>query len=319
VVSYIIRRVLGMIPMLFAISVFVFLMMHLAPGNAIESMMNPGIKDLAALKAELIKTNNLDKPLYWQYFHWLGLFVTGNFGYSFAAHQPVISLLGPAIRNTLILAVMAEVMLLLLGIPLGILQAKNPYGKFDYTMSIVGFIFYSVPYYIFALFLIYFFAIKLRIFPAQGSTGTGADAGSFIDHIVHAFLPAISIALASFTVYSRYTRGSLLDVGRKDFTRTAYAKGLNSNKVFFKHVFRNGMIPIVTQFGYDIGGLIGGAIILEGLFQYQGMGLLTITAVSNRDYNVIMVTTILIAIGVLIGNLIADILYAVVDPRVRYN
>lgn len=308
-----------MIPMLIAISIFTFLMMHLAPGNAIDAMINPRIKDLAQVQKTLEAQNGLNLPLPVQYLHWLWNVLHGNFGFSFSQHQPVSSLLGPAIENTLILAILAEILILIIGIPIGIMQARRPYSRLDYSTSIVSFVFFSVPYFIFAIFLMYVFAIHWPIFPAQNAVGTGPNSGSLIDHIYHALLPAISIALTSNTVYSRYTRGSMLDVSRQDYVRTARAKGLQEGQVFRKHVFRNAMVPIVTQFGFDIGGLIGGAVILEGLFTYQGMGLLTINAVSQRDYPVIMATTLLIAIGVLIGNLVADIMYAIVDPRVQYN
>lgn len=317
--AYITRRLLVMIPMLFAITVFVFLIMHAAPGNAMESILDPKIKDPTALINALKKANGLDKPLYVQYFTWLVNFFQGKWGFSFTNHQPVIQLVGPAIKNTLILAIVAEILTLLIGIPLGIQQSRKPYGAFDNTASVFSIAMFSIPYYIVAIFLIYFLSIKLQIFPAQNAVGTGPNAGSLLDHLRHVMLPAISIAITSSAVYSRYTRGSLLEVARKDFTRTAYAKGLREGKVFRKHVFRNGMIPIVTVFGFDIGNLIGGFIILEGLFAYQGMGYLTLQAVTDRDYNVILATTILIAFGILIGNLIADILYAVVDPRIRYN
>ena len=317
--TYIVRRLLGMIPMMFAITVATFLLMHAAPGNAIDAVINPKIKDIAELQQRLKAAQGLTQPLWWQYFHWLGLFVTGNWGFSFAQHAPVISLIGPALRNTLLLSVMAEVLILLIGVPVGIYQSRHPYGQFDYLSSVVMFVIYSVPYYIMALFLIYLLSIDLHLFPSQGATGTGPLGGTFIDHIYHAILPAISIALGSSTVYSRFTRGSLLEVSRKDFTRTAYAKGLSEGTVFRRHVFRNGMIPIVTQFGFDIGGLVSGAVILEGLFSYQGMGYLSLQAALSRDYPVILATTVLFAMAVLIGNLLADILYAVVDPRIRYN
>ncbi|QSO46436.1 ABC transporter permease [Alicyclobacillus mengziensis] len=317
--TYITRRLLGMIPMLFFITVAVFLMMHAAPGNAFNSILNPNIQDPQALIASLEKQNGLDKPLWWQYIHWVSLFVTGNWGFSFAEHQPVIDLVAPALRNTLILSITAEILTLGIGIPLGVFQSRKPYSAFDYSTSVVSFILFSVPYFIFAILLIYVFAIHLRIFPAQGAVGTGPGAGSLLDHIYHALLPAIAIALSYLAFYSRNTRGSMLEVSRKDYVRTAYAKGLNSSTVFSKHVLRNALIPLITFFGLDIGNLVGGAVILEGLFTYQGMGLLTISAVNNRDYNVIMATTIIFAIAVLLGNLLADILYAVVDPRIRYN
>nr|WP_206917638.1 ABC transporter permease [Alicyclobacillus suci] len=254
-----------------------------------------------------------------QYVDWLGNFIRGDWGYSFAQGVPVRQLVLPALGNTLILAALAEVFILLIGVPLGIWQARRPYSLFDTSTSIVNIILFSIPYYIIAIFLIYFLAIKLHVFPSQNAVGTGPQAGSIVDHLYHALLPALSIALASSAVYSRYTRGSMLDVSRRDFTRTARAKGLTEGVVFRKHVFRNGMIPIVTQLGFDIGSLAGGAVILEGLFAYQGMGYITLQAATQRDYNVIMATSLIIAIGVLLGNLIADILYAVVDPRIRYQ
>lgn len=318
--TYIIRRIIGMIPMLFLISVMVFLLMHAAPGNAFDGMINPKIRDFAELQAQLEKENGLTQPLYVQYGHWILLFMQGQFGYSFTNHIPVAQLLLPAIENTLLLAVMALVIQYFIGISIGIIQSHRPYGTFDYATSSVLTVFYSVPYFIFALGLIYLFSITWPILPSQGAiSATGPIAGTFIDHVYHAALPALSLAIASFAFYSRLTRSSMLEVGRKDYTRTAYAKGLSESQVFVKHVFRNAMIPLVTQFGFDLGNLIGGAVILEGLFSYQGMGLLSLQAAETRDYNVIMVTTMLFAITVLLGNLLADILYAVVDPRIRYN
>jgi peptide/nickel transport system permease protein len=305
--------------MLLAITIFIFLMMHAAPGNAIESMINPKIQDIQALKQQLIQENGLNKPLYIQYVDWLWNFIRGDWGYSFAQHVPVTQLVLPALGNTLILAALAEVFILIIGVPLGIMQARKPYSTFDNSASIVNIILFSVPYFIIAIFLIYLLAIKLNVFPSQNAIGSGPNAGSVLDHLYHAFLPAFSIALASSAVYSRYTRGSMLDIARRDFTRTARAKGLPESVVFRKHVFRNGMIPIITQFGFDIGGLAGGAVILEGLFAYQGMGYVTLQAAQQRDYNVIMATSLIIAVCVLLGNLIADILYAMVDPRIRYD
>lgn len=308
-----------MIPMLFAISVFVFLLMHMAPGNAFTAILDPRLKDPEQLQKALEQAAGLDRPLPWQYWHWLQQFVTGNMGNSFTLHRPVAELLGPALENTLMLAVLAEAMIIVLGIPIGIWQARKPYSAFDYASSTALFVVYSTPYYILAFFLIYFFAIELQWFPAQNAVGTGPGAGSLVDHLHHAILPALSLALSSFAVYSRFTRASMLDVGRLDYVRTAYAKGLSENRVFFKHVFRNAMIPVVTQFGFDIGNLVAGAVILEGLFSYQGMGYLFLQAVYNRDYPVIMATTLIFAVAILIGNLVADVLYAVVDPRIRYN
>ena len=250
---------------------------------------------------------------------WIWNFVRGQWGFSFALHEPVTTVVLPALRNTLLLAAMAELM---------IVDHRRAHRHLSGASSVTRFRRSSdqllshvllVPYFILAIFLLYFFAIRLQIFPALGAIGTGPDSGSFVDHVYHAFLPAVSIAIASIAVYSRYTRASMLDVSRRDFVRTAYAKGLQEGVVFRKHVFRNGMIPIITSFGLDLGGLAGGAVILEGLFAYQGMGYVTLQAATERDYTVIMATTMIIAFGVMLGNLIADIIYAAVDPRIRYN
>lgn len=317
--TYIVRRVLAMIPMMFAITVFTFLVMHAAPGNAFTAILNPKVTDPNELSKKLMSLNHLDKPLPVQYWIWISGILHGNFGNSYFYHEPVTQLLAPAIRNTVIMAVLAEIITLVIAIPIGILQSKKPYSRFDYTMSTGLFVLFAIPPYIFALFLVYTFAIHWQIFPAQNAEGTGPNAGSLFDTIYHAFLPALSFGLGYIAFYSRFVRSQMLEVQRKDYTRTAFAKGLAENKVFFKHMFRNGMIPVVTQFGLDLGAFVGGFVILEGLFRYEGMGLLTINALQNEDYPLIMATTLIFAAAVLIGNLVADVLYAVVDPRIKYN
>jgi len=317
--KYIIRRLLGLIPMLFIITVIVFLMMHFAPGDAFTSIMNPNIKNVDELQESLRKAAGYDRPLPVQYIEWLSNFLKGDWGYSYVKFEPVLSLIGPALSNTVFLALLAQIISIGVGIPIGILQSRFPYSKFDYISSTVLFIFFSIPSFIFGIILIYIFAINLGWFPAQGATGFGENAGSFFDRLYHAFLPATSLILLSLVSHTRYVRGAMLDVRSADYTRTAYAKGLSEGKVFGKHIFRNAMIPSVTQWGYDIASIVGGSIILERLFQYQGMGLLTIDAVNGRDYPVIMATTIIFAVAILLGNLIADILYAVIDPRIRYD
>jgi peptide/nickel transport system permease protein len=317
--TYIVRRVLMMIPMMLAITMFTFLVMHAAPGNAFDALLNPRVTDPDQLRLHLIHLNHLDDPLPVQYWIWLTQIVQGNFGNSFYYHQPVSQLLVPALRNTAIMAIIAEIFTLAVALPVGIFQSKRPYSKFDYTMSTGLFVLFSVPPYIFALFLIYTFALNLHWFPAQNAMGTGPGAGSLLDIVYHAILPAAAFALSYFAFYTRFVRSSMLEVSRKDFTRTAYAKGLSENKVFFKHMFRNGMIPVVTQFGLDIANIAGGFVILEGVFTYEGMGLLAINALTTEDYPLIMATTLIFAFLVLIGNLVADILYAVVDPRIKYN
>lgn len=320
-VSYIIRRVLGLIPTLFIITVIVFALMHAMPGNAFASLvLNPHLRNSQQLVNKLIEENGLNQPLWQQYVNWIDNVAHGNFGNSFNFHTSVNSLLWPALGRTVRLALAAEIIILLLGVPLGALQASRANKPFDIVTNWLAVFLYAFPSFIVALFLILWLSFGLGWFPNVGSVSpTGAGAGSPFDILKHLVLPALALAIPSFAGYSRLTRGTTLQTIVMDFVRTARAKGLRGGRVLFRHVLRYAIIPIITQFGFDLGGLVGGAIIIETIFTYPGMGELSVQAVYNRDYPLILATTLIFAVAVLAGNLIADILLASADPRVRFD
>ncbi len=319
--AYIIRRILGLIPTLFVITVIVFLLMHAMPGNAFEALVfNPRIKDASEVYKRLIAENGLNQSLAVQYIHWINNVIHGNLGISSSLNMPVSEAIGTYLPNTLMLAITAEIIILVISLPIGLYQANKVNGKFDVSTSFIAIFLYSIPGFVFALVLIFLFSFLEKWLPSSGTVTPGiATSGSLGDRISHLVLPALSLALPSMAYYTRLTRSNTLSVIVADFVRTARAKGLKRPRVMFRHVLRNAIIPIVTQFGFDIGGLFGGAVLIEQIFTWPGMGELSLNATLNRDYPLILGTTLLFAVMVLIGNLVADILLAISDPRVRYD
>ncbi|KUO94995.1 ABC transporter permease [Ferroacidibacillus organovorans] len=319
--TYIVRRVLGLIPTLFVITVIVFAFAHMMPGNAFQAMLfNPHIKNGGALYKKLMAENGLNQNIVVQYFDWIGNVLHGNLGTSYSYQLPVSQLIATYLPNTLELAITAEVLILAFSIPIGLLQANRANKPFDVGTSFIAVLFYSIPGFIFALFLIFIFSFTLNWLPSSGTVTPAVPwSGSLGDRIIHLVLPALSLALPSMAYYTRLTRGNTLQLIVSDFIRTAKAKGLRGRRILFRHVLRNAIIPLMTQFGFDIGGLFGGAVILEQIFTWPGMGELSINATLNRDYPLILGVTLLFAVTVLIGNLVADILLAISDPRIRYN
>ncbi len=319
--AYIIRRILGLIPTLFVITVIVFLLMHAMPGNAFEALVfNPRIKDASEVYKRLIAENGLNQSLAVQYIYWINNVIHGNLGISSSLNMPVSEAIGTYLPNTLMLAITAEIIILVISLPIGLYQANKVNGKFDVSTSFIAIFLYSIPGFVFALVLIFLFSFLKKWLPSSGTVTPGiATSGSLGDRISHLVLPALSLALPSMAYYTRLTRSNTLSVIVADFVRTARAKGLKRPRVMFRHVLRNAIIPIVTQFGFDIGGLFGGAVLIEQIFTWPGMGELSLNATLNRDYPLILGTTLLFAVMVLIGNLVADILLAISDPRVRYD
>lgn len=319
--TYIIRRLLGLIPTLFVITLIVFLLMHAMPGNAFEALVfNPRLKNAATVYQRLVRENGLNQSLPVQYFDWVRNLLQGNLGISYSLNIPVSELIATYLPNTLLLAVTAEIIILAVSIPIGLYQARNVNGPFDIVSSFIAVLFYSIPGFVFALLLIYLFSFTFNLFPSSGTVTPGvAWSGDFADRISHLILPALALSLPGLAYYTRLTRGNSLQVIVADFVRTARAKGLQGSRILFRHVLRNAVIPIIAQFGLDLGGLFSGAVILEQIFTWPGMGELSINANLNRDYPLILGTTLLFAITVLLGNLLADILLAFADPRIRYD
>ncbi|KAA6453313.1 ABC transporter permease [Bacillus swezeyi] len=315
-ITYIIRRTLMSIPILFGITILSFAIMKAAPGDPMALMMDPTIS--AGDREKFIEKYGLNEPEHIQYLKWLGNMVQGDFGTSIVRKgTPVTDLIVARLPNTLLLMLVSTIMALLISIPLGILSARRPYSKLDYGITFTSFIGLAVPNFWLGLILIMFLAVNLGWFPTGGVMTLNADF-SLWDRIHHLILPAFVLATADMAGLTRYTRSSMLDVLRQDYMRTARAKGFKENRVVYKHGLRNGLLPVITIFGLMIPSFIGGAVVTEQIFSWPGLGKLFVDSAFQRDYPVIMAMTVISATLVVIGNLIADILYAMVDPRIEY-
>ncbi|MCF7802928.1 MAG: ABC transporter permease [Candidatus Marinimicrobia bacterium] len=319
--TYVIRRIGVAIPMIWLGLTLTFFIMRLAPGDPTTQYINPDFDP--EVKELMLKKFGLDKPLHVQYWRWLTSFVQGDFGISFDRSRPVADVIEDAIYNTLILNGLALMVALLIGVVLGIFSAIKQYSKSDDVMTIVSLFFYSMPRFWLGLMLILIFSYVLGWLPTGGMTSINYEYmsawGQFWDRVVHLILPVFVLGVASAASTMRYMRGSMLETIRQDFIRTARAKGLSERVVNFKHATRNAILPVVTLFGLSIPFIFSGSIITEIVFAWPGMGRVMLTAIFARDYPVAIAVVAIIYIMVTLGNLLADILYAAVDPRVRYG
>jgi peptide/nickel transport system permease protein len=314
--KYILRRLLISIPVLLGVTVIAFFIMTLAPGDAVDMLVDPGLspQDVALKKQAL----GLDQPVIVQYAKWLGQLAQGNLGYSFSNRRPVTERIGERLGSTLILAFSALFFSYLIAIPIGVLAAVRQYSAWDYIATVFSFLGVSVPSFFFGLLLIFLFALKLDWFPTGGTHTIGASF-SLLDRLSHLALPMAVLSLQNTGVVMRYTRSSRLEVIHQDYIRAAKAKGLGERVVMFRHALRNALIPVITLAGLQFPFLLGGAIITEQIFNWPGMGRLAVEAITQRDYPTIMGINLLAAVMVIFGNLTADVLYGVVDPRIRYQ
>lgn len=314
--KYILRRLLISIPVLLGVTVIAFFIMTLAPGDAVDMLVDPGLspQDVALKKQAL----GLDQPVIVQYAKWLGQLAQGNLGYSFSNRRPVTERIGERLGSTLILAFSALFFSYLIAIPIGVLAAVRQYSAWDYIATVFSFLGVSVPSFFFGLLLIFLFALKLDWFPTGGTHTIGASF-SLLDRLSHLALPMAVLSLQNTGVVMRYTRSSMLEVIHQDYIRAAKAKGLGERVVMFRHALRNALIPVITLAGLQFPFLLGGAIITEQIFNWPGMGRLAVEAITQRDYPTIMGINLLAAVMVIFGNLTADVLYGVVDPRIRYQ
>ena len=313
--KYILKRILIAIPVLIGITLIDYAIMCLA-GSPLEMLKGPRISD-AALQAKEIAAG-LDKPLIVQYFVWLWQLLQGNLGYSMKSYEPVGVMIGSHIGPTLLLMGASLTLSLLIAVPAGIYSAVKQYSKGDYAVVTASFIGSSIPSFFLALILIYIFTVKLGILPSGGMNTLGMD-GSVADTIRHMVLPVTVLAVSLAGSNIRYIRSSFLEILQQDYLRTARAKGIGYKRVIWKHAMRKTLLPIVTVIGMQIPMLFGGAVIIEQVFSWPGLGLMTMTAIMGRDYPVIMGVCLLSAVVVLVSNLITDILYALVDPTIQLN
>ncbi|NOZ27350.1 MAG: ABC transporter permease [Chloroflexi bacterium] len=321
---YLIRRLVQMIPLLFAISILSFLIMHLAPGDPTAMYMDPtkGAGNNPETLQRLRRQLGLDQPLYVQYWKWLTNTLRGNWGYSFINRQPVLDNIMARLPNTLLLGGVAMTIALLAAIPIGILSASRQYSLFDYTVTGIAFFGISVPPFWLALVLMQVFANHLGWLPAVGMRSVREQLSGWpavVDVIKHLIMPATVLAMPSLAGWMRYMRSSLLEVIGAEYIRTARAKGLKERAVILRHALKNALIPMITLLGLSLPVLVGGAFIIETVFGWPGMGRLGVNAILARDYPLIMGVTMMSSVLVILGNLLADIVYAWADPRIRYQ
>lgn len=314
--SYVTRRIANAVPLLLGISVILFIILHLAPGGPADIYAEiPGVN--AEVIANLERELGLDQPLPVQYGRWLTSALRGQWGYSIRSGRPVIKDVRERIPATLLLGGTAFTLALVLAIPLGVLSALRQYSLLDYCVTFLSFLGISMPIFWLALMMQSLFAVHLDLLPSAGISTIGD--GSFVDRLQHLVLPACILAVAYIASWSRFTRASMLDVLGLDYIRTAKAKGLSERNITYRHALRNALVPVLTIIALDFAGIISGAVITETIFAWPGMGRLFIEAMNGRDYPVLMALLMIGSFALVVINLLTDIIYSLVDARIRYD
>jgi len=310
--TFILRRLLSAIPTLILVSLFVFTLQKLLPGDPVQAMA--GEERDPAVMEYLREKYRLNDPVPVQYVHWVGNVLQGDFGTSLRTEQPVTTLLVSKLPVTIELAVLALIIALLIGIPTGVISAVRKGTATDYAANVFALSGISIPHFWLGILLIMIFAVKLQWLPASGYVPLGEDVGQNLKTLV---LPAFVLGAGLSGVLMRHTRSAMLEVLRADYVRTARAKGLFPRTVILKHALRNALMPIVTLTTLLFGELLGGAVLTEQVFSIPGFGKMIVDAVFNRDYAVVQGVVLCVAIGFLLLNLLADVLYRLINPRLR--
>jgi peptide/nickel transport system permease protein len=313
--GYLVRRVFQAIIVTFFVTLITMLLVHLVPGGPIAALVGP-----RATQGQIAYYNRLygfDQPIFVQYWKWASQLAQGNFGYSPKNNQTVSSEIAQYLPKTVVLIGLGLAVSLLFGIPLGIYQAVKRYTVGDYALTWVSFLGYATPTFFVGLMLIEWFSLNLHLFPSQAPQGT--SVGQVLSQPAAMVLPVFCYAFVAYALWSRYMRSSVMDNLVQDYVRTARAKGASERRVLWGHVFRNSLTTIVTLIGLSIPSLVAGAIFVEVVFNYPGMGLAFYQAAQNVDYQTLMGFTVVATVATVIGNLLADVGYAVLDPRVRYR
>lgn len=326
-IPYIIRRVLGAIPLVLGIATIIFFVLNLAPGDPTAMYANPNLPP--EIVQQMRENLGLDEPLHIRYLKWMAAFFTGDFGYSFAQSRPVIDILLDALPPTLMIAGGALVLVFVFGVIAGAWQGVRQHSWADRVVSVVSLFFYSMPSFWLGLMLMLLFALKASewgwpfVLPATGLTSIDyyqlGILGKIQDRFDHLILPVATLTLVLAAGVARYTRGQMLETIRQDYIRTARAKGLSERAVVVRHALRNSLLPVISLLGLYLPFLFSGTVFVETIFSIPGMGRVIVDAIFQRDYPVVMATSFFFALMVVIGNLIADVLYAIADPRIRYD
>ncbi|MBW1679054.1 MAG: ABC transporter permease [Deltaproteobacteria bacterium] len=322
--KYIIKRLFNMVPLFFGITIISFLVINLAPGSPISIQTDLNPKMTAEARERLRAFYGLDKPLPVQYYNWFKHLIMLDLGRSFSTdNRPVVDKIKERLPITIFINVLALLLILLIAIPLGVLSAVHQNSFFDRSTTVFVFIGFAIPTFWLALLLMILFGIYLDWLPISGLKSINYEYLSPLsqikDRVAHLVMPVLLSAFGGLAGLSRYSRSNMLEVIRQDFITTARAKGLSETKVIYKHALRNALLPVVTIMGLSVPGLIGGSVIFETIYAIPGMGQLFYASVMGRDYTVIMGILVIGAILTMVGNLLADISYALVDPRIRIN
>lgn len=319
---YVSKRLLEMVPLLFFISIVIYLLLYLMPGDPLYAML----EEVPNLRAEdyerLRRLYGLDDPIYVQYWKWLWQMIQLNPGYSREYGQPVMDVIVPALKNTVVLTLTAVIIGKAIAIALGIFSAVRQYSLWDYVLTIFTFIGYCIPGFWLALMMIIVFAVKLGWFPTSGMISPDVVPGTWaatLDWIKHLVLPIVVLAISEIIQVQRYMRSSLLEVLRQDYLTTARAKGLSERAVVGRHALKNALIPVVTIIAITMPRVIGGSTVIETVFGYPGIGRLLYVSIMGNDFVVAMTVVMMIAFTVVAFNLLADVLYGWLDPRIRYQ
>lgn len=314
----ILRRILVMIPQILILSLLVFLMAQIMPGDPFTGLITPDM-DPATIE-KLREAAGLNNPWYVQYWDWITNAIQGDFGKSYTFKIPVAELIGQRVGNTIWLSIVSLIFTYLIALPLGMYAGRRNGSWGDKAISFYNYVSFAIPTFVFALLLIWIFGFTLGWFPTRGTVGSGLEKGT-LEYIwsrfYHLILPALSYALLATTSTIQYLRTGVIDAKQEDYVKTARAKGVPEKVVYNKHIFRNSILPIASFLGYDITGLIGGSIFIERIFSFPGMGRLFIDSLGARDYSVITALILLFGLTALFGTLLSDIIMSIVDPRIR--
>lgn len=313
-IGYLVRRTLQALVVIFGVTLAGFAFAHLLPGGPARAIL--GQRATVAQIAAFNAANGYNKPVLVQYWVWLDHLAHGNLGYSYKLNQTVSALLAQRLPKTILLVGLATIAALVIALPLGIFQAQKRNTVSDYVLTGTSFVLYSMPTFFLGILLILAFAIAIPMFPPTAPTAS--NVLGVLAQPLGLVLPVATLALISIAAFSRFMRSSVMENLAEDYVRTAKAKGSSGMRVLFVHVVRNSLIPIATLLGLSLPGIMSGALITEAVFNYPGMGLLGYQAALNLDYPIVLGVMMVVAVATVAGSLIADILYAVLDPRVRY-
>ena len=322
---YLLKRFVYIVFVFFIISILMFAIYKSMPGNPVDIMLGDSKTSMKpdayqALYDKTVKDLGLDKPLPVQYVAWMGNMLTGEFGYSTQYKQEVINIISAPMRNTVLLNILTMIVVFIIAIPLGIVTAVRKNGAFDKTVQVVTIVGYSIPTFIVALLAIFLLAVKFPIFPISGVKSAGLNATGLeyvLDRLWHMALPVLVMSVSGIGGITRYVRAAMIDVLRMDYIKTARAKGLREKTVVYIHAFRNALIPVVTITTWWVVGLFGGSIVIESVFLWPGLGKMLIDGLLQRDFAVVLTMQMFYVVLSLAGNVIMDIAYTIVDPRVR--